>query len=146
MVKAAEGCSLHLQESYDTLMDTLDTNKTVPAFPVVSRPAAPGEFGDFKGIISRARWGFVRVCRTVLCRTLVQQRWHWSCLASTYCLHPACALLLVLLYVRLISRCSTLYLQEDGEWTDRLAHMRKMRLLYCMFSCALQHYGAASST
>jgi hypothetical protein len=61
MLRAAEGCSLHLQESYNTLMDTLDLNKTVPAFPVVSRPSAPGELGDFKGIISRARWGVIRL-------------------------------------------------------------------------------------
>lgn len=55
MVKASDGCLLHLNETYDTLMDILDSNKTVPTFPVVSRPLAPGELGDFKGIISRAR-------------------------------------------------------------------------------------------
>lgn len=58
------GVVLHLQESYETLMDTLDANKTTSAFPVVARgpegeaqiPPA-GQHGDFKGIISRTRWG-----------------------------------------------------------------------------------------
>lgn len=57
MSKATGGCLLHLQESYDILMDTLDANKTVTAFPVVSQSTASGGQGDFKGIISRARYG-----------------------------------------------------------------------------------------
>lgn len=55
MTKATGVCTLHLQESYEHLMDTLDANKTMAAFPVVSAAASPEEQGDFKGIISRAR-------------------------------------------------------------------------------------------
>jgi hypothetical protein len=55
MTKATGVCILHLQESYEHLVDTLDANKTMAAFPVVSAPASPEEQGDFKGIISRAR-------------------------------------------------------------------------------------------
>lgn len=55
MTKATGSCTLHLQESYQHLMDTLDANKTTAAFPVLSMPAGPDEQGDFKGIISRAR-------------------------------------------------------------------------------------------
>lgn len=102
MVKAAEGCSLHLQESFDTLMDTLDANKTVPAFPVVSRPVAPGELGDFKGIISRARWGWFREDHT-LCRTAHMLQTGLATLAQASCgmNEPSC-----IMHVRCRSLCA----------------------------------------
>lgn len=56
MTKAVGGCVLHLQETYDYLMDTMDANKTTVAFPVVARCTSGEEQGDFKGIISRARY------------------------------------------------------------------------------------------
>lgn len=56
MSKAQGGILLQLQESAENLRDTLDLHKTTNAFPVISAPAAPGDAGDFKGIISRARW------------------------------------------------------------------------------------------
>jgi hypothetical protein len=55
MTKAVGGCVLHLQETYEFLMDTMDANKTTVAFPVVARCTSEEEQGDFKGIISRAR-------------------------------------------------------------------------------------------
>lgn len=55
MTKATGGCFLHLQETYEHLMDTLDANKTMAAFPVVTVPTNQDEQGDFKGIISRPR-------------------------------------------------------------------------------------------
>lgn len=55
MMKATGVCILQLQESYEHLMDILDANKTMAAFPVVSAAASPEEQGNFKGIISRAR-------------------------------------------------------------------------------------------
>jgi hypothetical protein len=60
MTRTAGGVVLRLQESYDTLMDVLDSNKTMAAFPVVTLTDSPQEPGDFKGIISRARCAHAR--------------------------------------------------------------------------------------
>lgn len=47
--------TLCVVESGASLGELLDAQKTVNAFPVIALPRAPGEAGDFVGIISRAR-------------------------------------------------------------------------------------------
>lgn len=86
MTKAAGGCVLHLQESYDTLMDTLDANKTTAAFPVVARCTSGEEQGDFKGIISRARYVGHTCCPTRPWQP-PSQRLHGRCLWLSFGTH-----------------------------------------------------------
>jgi chloride channel 7 len=53
--------SLNLVESGDRIMEVLDRDKTVNAFPVMGAPSAPGARPNFMGIISRGSlWDLIR--------------------------------------------------------------------------------------